>query len=197
MELGIPWSDVTMIPAKKEPMAAAIKRARASPQESTYTPFSCGGSKVAEEKTASQLVCPYITELNEELEGNFDLINGQMPPLPCEIDELTVLLPDLSSHTKKTLVLDLDETLIHTYDTDALQGFPISKRRPLEKAAFVAEGGERVEVSYWSRPHVEEFLTSLSAVFEIIVSAPYALVIDLHGRTIGVRQQHREQIGPT
>jgi hypothetical protein len=154
----------------KPPLAFSIERNSLWPQGSTCSPFSQSGTKGVHERQPSHVVSPYVVELNEELEGNFDLFNAQMPVLPCELDELAIVLPELSSPSKKTLILDLDETLIHTYDPSAVHGFPATKRRPLVEACFTSEEGEQVDVNYWPRPHVEEFLTRLAPVFEIIVT---------------------------
>ncbi|KAL3522566.1 hypothetical protein ACH5RR_015400 [Cinchona calisaya] len=70
-------------------------------------------------------------------------------------------LPPLDSSKKKTIFLDLDETLVHS-----------KPNPPPEKYDFIVRpiiDGETVEFFVLKRPFVDEFLQFLSEKFEIVV----------------------------
>ncbi|KAL3741626.1 hypothetical protein ACJRO7_017137 [Eucalyptus globulus] len=70
-------------------------------------------------------------------------------------------LPPLVSPTKKTVFLDLDETLVHS-QTDP----------PPEKFDFVVQptiNGERLNFYVLKRPGVDDFLRVMSAKFELVI----------------------------
>ncbi|KAI3466773.1 hypothetical protein Pfo_023436 [Paulownia fortunei] len=72
-----------------------------------------------------------------------------------------ITLPPLLSPDKKTIFLDLDETLVHS-----------TASFPPEKYDFVVRpviDGEKVEFYVLKRPFVDEFLNFLSHNFEIVV----------------------------
>ncbi|KAK4386525.1 Seipin-2 [Sesamum angolense] len=73
----------------------------------------------------------------------------------------SITLPPLLSPDKKTIFLDLDETLVHSTATI-----------PPERYDFVVRpviNGEKVEFFVLKRPFVDEFLNFLSKKFEIVV----------------------------
>ncbi|KAL0321319.1 UNVERIFIED_CONTAM: putative C-terminal domain small phosphatase [Sesamum radiatum] len=73
----------------------------------------------------------------------------------------SITLPPLLSPVKKTIFLDLDETLVHSTATI-----------PPERYDFVVRpviNGEKVEFFVLKRPFVDEFLNFLSKKFEIVV----------------------------
>lgn len=108
---------------------------------------------------------PYITQTNEELEGNFLIMEEEMPALPCEIENLTVELPPLSDISLKTLVLDLDGTLIQSSENT---NFPCDHSRQIS-ACFTSKKGELIDIFFYVRPHVSTFLQMLSKFYEIII----------------------------
>lgn len=76
------------------------------------------------------------------------------------INERKVHLPELKEN-KKTLLLDLDETLIHA---DFEEKFPVH-----DKEITFFEDGEEYKVNINLRPKVKEFLKKVSELFEVIV----------------------------
>ncbi|KAG8365575.1 hypothetical protein BUALT_Bualt18G0119700 [Buddleja alternifolia] len=86
-----------------------------------------------------------------------------------------ITLPPLLSPEKKTIFLDLDETLVHS-----------TANFPPEKYDFVVRPvieGEKVEFYVLKRPFVDEFLKFLSEKFEVVVftagiEAYASLVVD-------------------
>jgi TFIIF-interacting CTD phosphatase-like protein len=107
---------------------------------------------------------PLITEITNEIEAVFQLIAEELPALSCEIKNLSVKLP--STLKKKTLVLDLDETLIYTGD----QNSDITCSRESAIASLRGEDGEPFNITFYLRPHLRHFLTALSLEYEIIVN---------------------------
>lgn len=104
-------------------------------------------------------------------------------PEPVEVS----LLPPLASHDsgKKCLVLDLDETLVH------------SSFQPVPGADFIIPleiEGTTHHVYVLKRPHVDAFLTRMGEIFEIVIFtaslSKYAdAVIDLLDHTRVVRHR--------
>ena len=71
------------------------------------------------------------------------------------------LVPPITHPTKKTLVLDLDETLVHSQ----FQPFSIPSDVTLE----IEIEGETHEIHVLIRPGVQEFLEKMSKLYEIII----------------------------
>jgi len=88
------------------------------------------------------------------------------------------LLPERDiNDTRKTLVLDMDETLIHCC-------FQHEVRTQCDWVFTLESGTSMMGVSCWVRPHLERFLEEASKMFELVVftasQEPYAnKVLDL------------------
>ncbi|KAL3820223.1 hypothetical protein ACJIZ3_006128 [Penstemon smallii] len=90
-------------------------------------------------------------------------------------DKITLPLPPLLSPEKKTIFLDLDETLVHS-----------TANLPPEKYDFIVRpviNGEKAEFYVLKRPYVDQFLDFLSQKFEIVIftagiEAYASLVVD-------------------
>ncbi|XP_027162849.1 carboxy-terminal domain RNA polymerase II polypeptide A small phosphatase 1-like [Coffea eugenioides] len=76
-------------------------------------------------------------------------------------DEKSSALPPLVSPEKKTVFLDLDETLVHSQPGPAPEKYDFIVRPMID--------GERVDFFVLKRPFVEEFLEFLRNKFEIVV----------------------------
>jgi Dullard-like phosphatase family protein len=103
-----------------------------------------------------------IEESEEQIVGDFDpyLFISQLPPRDESQDRQMVLPPKSLTQHKVTLVLDLDETLVHC----ALE--------PLEDAdtKFPVEYQEQtLDIYVRKRPYLEDFLQKVSQLFEIVV----------------------------
>ncbi|GLU22804.1 hypothetical protein SLE2022_388520 [Rubroshorea leprosula] len=104
---------------------------------------------------------------------DFEFDTGIVPPHHLVVNRR--LLPPLATEGKKTIVLDLDETLIHS-----------SPDRPPKSYDFVVRPeieGKTVTMHVLKRPGLDEFLKELSEKFEVVVFTaglkPYAsLVLD-------------------
>ena len=156
------------IPDKGSTAAADIESEHGSSPENSKQ--SIKDAKFFEESGAPSVEFPYIKDLNKELEANFGLILETMPALPCEVEDLKVPLPPLPSPTMKTLVLDLDETIIHTVDPSefksVIEGAGDSN---LTFTKLHAGDGSKVDIAFRVRPYLKEFLETLSPYYEIIV----------------------------
>lgn len=74
-------------------------------------------------------------------------------------EEIT-LLPPHNAEGKKTLILDLDETLVH------------SSLQPIEKCDLklsITIDGNLVDIYVLIRPGLEEFLTNVGKLFEVVI----------------------------
>lgn len=101
-------------------------------------------------------------------------------------------LPEKAQHhkDKKTLVLDLDETLVHASST------------PLPNPDHVIELSSRMKLHVLERPFLNEFLESMSAIYELVIYTAgdkeyaFAVVekIDPRGRISHIL--HREHCVP-
>ncbi len=85
-------------------------------------------------------------------------------------------------YTRPTMVLDLDETIVHSiYTRDPLLISDLINR-PNMLVTFKDIGGETLIVFY--RPYVVEFLTILSYYYDIIIytnaSPPYCDIVTMH-----------------
>jgi len=124
-------------------------------------------SKETPEKIQYDLYDPYnnsVEEVEEEEEEceEFDpyLFIANLPPITQLAPRQRARLPPKGDTPKHTLVLDLDETLVHC------------STEPLENAELtfpVMYGGKEYQVFVRRRPHFETFLKRVSQLFEVVV----------------------------
>jgi len=109
--------------------------------------------------------------------------------MQCDRSLLRSLLPPLSSESKKTLVLDLDETLVHSTST-------YIEKATLSLKVTINSRSTRLYVLF--RPGAKEFLEGMSKLFELVIftasQRPYAdCVIDrLDPKRLIVHRLYRE-----
>ena len=77
----------------------------------------------------------------------------------CKLEKF---LPPKSSPHHKTLVLDLDETLIHSY-------FDCSSPRPADLSYDIQIEKKKIHVNSIMRPGAREFLENVAGIFEIVI----------------------------
>ncbi len=108
---------------------------------------------------------PYQVAMTVEIEHNFDSIRSMFQTETADtVEPLWVELPPTS---KKTLVLDLDETLIH-----AACAPPVSQLhnyRAVEFSSINDSITDPVTIYVTVRPHAKEILKELSDLYDIIV----------------------------
>ena len=127
------------------------------------------GSDSGSSGDSSDMSCDDEEQFQKEMEGlvDNDLNNllvsfDQLPrPTPEDLSKLKVSLGEITR--QKTLVLDMDETLIH-----AKQTWPADWGQDFE---FVVqdEDGDDVKFAVKKRPHLEECLTRLAEFYELVV----------------------------
>jgi hypothetical protein len=109
---------------------------------------------------------PKVLKLTKELRGNFATMDRIRPWLPEELG--TPPVPLLST-TKKTLVLDLDETLIHSLDPAvdyvALNGDCCE----VQQFCLDLGWGQDLCLQFFVRPFAIQLLQELSPLYDIIV----------------------------
>lgn len=115
----------------------------------------------------SEITCVVEQESYDEGEEDdlevFDpyLFIATLPPLPLEYKERPVALPaKTDAHPKLTLVLDLDETLVHC-STEPMKG--------AELIFPVVFNDMEYQVYVRKRPYFEQFLEAVSKHFEVVV----------------------------
>ena len=89
-----------------------------------------------------------------------------LSPSPKEImfkKKINYLLPEKTSD-KKTLVLDLDETLVHSIGEGA-----VDSSSPSDFTIQVEQQNSSHDVHVMVRPHVEEFLERMSKRYELVI----------------------------
>ena len=123
------------------------------------TPSTSLGNSRTLEKSSLVAQPPQLTYMSKLLRS---LCSCFRPSEVMPIEENSRLLPDKSivHMHKKTLLLDLDETLIHsTFAHETSADFNFS----------VKFGRQAVPVSVVKRPGVEEFLEECGALFEVFI----------------------------
>lgn len=90
-------------------------------------------------------------------------------PSESDIEHLKVYLPPRNTDKKefkRTLLLDLDETLIHCFTPEE---FDISPHVPDLNLQILGPDDQKSTISISIRPYAYEFLSSLSKLFEIAI----------------------------
>lgn len=84
--------------------------------------------------------------------------------IPDSNQDLRQLLPIISDEYegKKTLVLDLDETLVHAKFTEKVSGNP-------DHFFQITLNQKQLPVHLWIRPGAQDFIKELSKYYEIVV----------------------------
>ncbi len=100
-------------------------------------------SQDSEELAVPAVAFPYITHVSKKLIEDFQMIEEQIPPLPCEIEALSVELLPVPPPSLRTLLVGLEKTLVSIG--------PVPARK--------------ITV----RPHAIDFLKEASEKFELII----------------------------
>jgi len=139
--------------------AGAIRAAAAA---AVHIPTSPGGSMALAAPAAANQAAA-VEEEEEEWEFDPFLFIKRLPALDECINapRTSFLLPRQTRHSKrKTLVLDLDETLVHsTLDGECTPDFTFA----------VQMGPARHMVAVRTRPHLHTFLNRVAELFEVVV----------------------------
>eukprot|EP00826_Nyctotherus_ovalis_P051123 TRINITY_DN6375_c0_g1_i1.p1 TRINITY_DN6375_c0_g1~~TRINITY_DN6375_c0_g1_i1.p1 ORF type:complete len:376 (-),score=64.36 TRINITY_DN6375_c0_g1_i1:233-1360(-) len=102
----------------------------------------------------------------------FDLISS-LPPTPSKELEalaLNLLPPKRPKLTNKTIVFDLDETLISVMTDEALAGTRVVYKKDMRRISYIASNtGKPTEVNAIVRPYAIKMLKQLNSYYEIIV----------------------------
>jgi len=102
-----------------------------------------------------------LEEEEEELEFDPYAFIKTLPPLPAEYAKREPMLPPKSSDSPKvSLVLDLDETLVHC-STEPMVGADLTFP--------VLFNNVKYDVYVRKRPYLDQFLEQVSAIFEVII----------------------------
>ena len=111
---------------------------------------------------------PYQTRLNEELESCFKKLMLHYHK-EVAFDKRLVVNLKPQKLSKKSLILDLDETLICSLNEAKLMYPKKLDMLNVGKIIIASEDGTKRMVSFCVRPHVEKLLKVLSMYYEIIV----------------------------
>lgn len=171
---ALPWkmghcASASFRPTKK-PVSLTEGFFESFPYSSTLSQSIGKESVLSDKEDTCSIKIPYIMELNIELEANFLVMEDQLATLSCEIEEYSIELPKLANPTLKTLVLDLDDTLIYVQNSDIPEEHKaIEENKRLQTISIPSEEGDLIDVSFITRPNIELFLRTLSQYFEIII----------------------------
>uniref|UniRef100_A0ABM5GMP7 protein-serine/threonine phosphatase n=1 Tax=Pogona vitticeps TaxID=103695 RepID=A0ABM5GMP7_9SAUR len=116
------------------------------------------------QKVRASQICTQATKAVEEynLIANWTANGDQMQVIPIPSPPAKYLLPEMtiSDYGKKCVVIDLDETLVH------------SSFKPISNADFIVPveiDGTIHQVYVLKRPHVDEFLQRMGELFECVL----------------------------
>ncbi|XP_072858925.2 CTD small phosphatase-like protein isoform X1 [Pogona vitticeps] len=116
------------------------------------------------QKVRASQICTQATKAVEEynLITNWTANGDQMQVIPIPSPPAKYLLPEMtiSDYGKKCVVIDLDETLVH------------SSFKPISNADFIVPveiDGTIHQVYVLKRPHVDEFLQRMGELFECVL----------------------------
>ncbi len=116
----------------------------------------------------------YTVPLSKEVEYNFKQLPHVPTVLPSEIAVRTLKLADnalKSKSSNKTLVLDLDDTLIHTIDPNFNYAAKGVKHYNFKNLLYQdAATGQIYPIKVLVRPYAIQLLNELSSIFEMVVS---------------------------
>lgn len=101
-----------------------------------------------------------ISHFSQTLES-IGYLNEEMKPHIDDILDRTVYLPPLNSSKKRTLILDMDETLIHTKDA---QGSNLNVQTSIK-----LNRDETIRAQILIRPHLTQFLERVSEIYELVI----------------------------
>ena len=115
-------------------------------------------------------IVPYQTETTSELQRQFRLLGTLALPKELKLDRHMAKLEPLRCRTKrKTLVLDLDDTLIIKLHRARATSDPIPEGKDIRTVTVTKKTGEKVLVSFIVRPYALNMLKILHMFYEIIV----------------------------
>lgn len=140
--------------------------------KSTLTSSVLKNVIMSQETTTCKAKGIYKMRLTGEAIYNFRELQQVEVPSKEEIGRRTILLPEPARQRKsnKTLFVDLDETLVHTMQTELDYSLvPIDPRAVQTTTFLLANTGKLLNLKTVFRPHVREFLKRLSATYEIVV----------------------------
>lgn len=159
-----PWAAPPTLPHTHLPQVAALEVAApgASYAPGGLPPPSARprGSRLLASLRACFCLPPRAPPSPAPSDAASDLLPPAPPRAPPYVGEPVLGPRGAQDAGRKTLVLDLDETLVH------------SSFRPVPDADFVIPvdiDGRVVDVYVLKRPHVDEFLAQVGARFEVVV----------------------------
>ncbi len=144
---------------------------------------------------------PFRAVLSHEIKYNFRTMRSILPATAAEVALKAVNLDyDVSAgrSSKKTLILDLDDTLIHTINP-AFNYAAIDVTHSEFQTVFYQEPDDPsiYTLHVVVRPYAVQLLEELSKIYEIVVLFPeLTMGVDIHSGTDFVRRCHTEPAGP-
>ncbi|KAM4815100.1 CTD small phosphatase-like protein [Thomomys bottae] len=154
-----PGEDQARVPAaaKAAQSRLSVKKQR---NQSLLASFFCCLRAYDAETAESSSPLPVLPPPTEEIEGLQKGDQSQIIPIPSP--PAKYLLPEMTvpDYGKKCIVIDLDETLVH------------SSFKPISNADFIVPveiDGNIHQVYVLKRPHVDEFLQRVGQLFECVL----------------------------
>ncbi|XVF27430.1 hypothetical protein REPUB_Repub14bG0106000 [Reevesia pubescens] len=117
--------------------------------------------KQEDQKTQFEANNVVVGSCPESLEPEFETFSFNIVPQPPVLVLHNNLLPPLDSDKKGTIVLDLDETLVHSCLDPPPPWYDFSVSRIMD--------GETINFYVLKRPGVDEFLEMISKKYEVVV----------------------------
>jgi TFIIF-interacting CTD phosphatase-like protein len=149
-------------------------------------------SETEDEKTKKIKGVLYSIPFSKEVEFNFEHLRNLPFVFSDEILNNKTAIPiPLDGTNKKTLFLDLDETLIHTIDPNYNYSSIGITHKKIQILTFLASATKlSLSLKIVIRPYAVKFLEELSDLYEIIVrSFPdiYYRFLQLHAKNMQIQ----------
>lgn len=114
------------------------------------------------------IIQPY--ELTFEIQHNFSIMESLGKPTLDEIEARGITLPPIKKMTNKTLLLDIDDTLIHTINPKFNYSAMNVKHTTAETVLYKdQETLDFITMRVLIRPYALKLLEELSSIYEIVV----------------------------
>ena len=135
---------------------------------------------------------PYQPTLTQEIRDNLEALCIVLREAPYDLEPRLSL--NLRLNKKKTVLLDLDETLVHTQVAVFSEPASECETKHIPAGSLL---GNQFPFHITLRPQARQFLAALAPLYNIIVCAinlkPF---IDLYLQLQGVRPRSRQVLGP-
>lgn len=164
-------SNLTMARARPE-LVKAVSNKGSLPEIEAEGPYDCTADVVKKEGVLDELrASDYRATMSQEMEFNFSVLRHFERVEMWEVRKKAIRLgPRPQRSTDKTLVLDLDDTLIHTFSPSFdYSNFDVDRKAVQAVTCVDPARLNTIDMKVVVRPYATQFLKKLSKAYEIII----------------------------